>query len=50
MKKVVLALAVLAAVAGSAVAAGQAVAKQGPSCTCSKTYGCLCVDPVGNTM
>ncbi|MDI7774619.1 hypothetical protein [Asticcacaulis sp. EMRT-3] len=45
MKKIVLALAVLAA-AGSAFAYTQAVAHALPSCNCSQEYGCSCASPL----
>ena len=42
MKKFALALAVLAAAAGSAFAVSQATAHNIPSCFCTPTIGCSC--------
>jgi len=42
MKKFAIALAVMAAAAGSAFAVSQAVAHQVPTCNCQTQYGCVC--------
>jgi hypothetical protein len=45
MKKIVMTLAALAVVAGSAFVVNQAVAKQVATCFCTPQYGCSCENP-----